>query len=89
MECEGWAPGSCTDPNGAPGDLKQPRFPYDEHLVATVRPLDDYSNTYIGLYVEDPALGRESSSVVIFTSLGNLVTLFTWLKACKLLKWNE
>ena len=50
-------PGSCTDPLGAPGDLKQPRFPYDEHLVATIRPLDDYSNTYIGLYVEDPTLG--------------------------------
>merc|ERR1711948_133231 len=28
-------------------------------LVATIRPLDDYSNTYIGLYVEDPTLGRE------------------------------
>ena len=28
-------------------------------LVATIRPLDDYSNTYIGLYVEDPNLGRE------------------------------
>ena len=53
------SPGSCTDPLGAPGDLKQPRFPYDEHLVATVRPLDDYSNTYIGLYVEDPTLGLE------------------------------
>ena len=60
MECEGWAPGSATNPTQQPGDLSQPRFPYDEGLVATVRPLDDYSNTYIGLYVEDPTLGRHS-----------------------------
>ena len=60
MECEGWAPGSTTNPTQQPGDLSQPRFPYDKDLVATVRPLDDYSNTYIGLYVEDPNLGRHS-----------------------------
>ena len=34
-----------------------PRFPAGEGLVATVRPLDDYSNTYIGLYSQDPAIG--------------------------------
>ena len=60
MECEGWAPGSTTNPTQENSDLSQPRFPYDEGLVATIRPLDDYSNTYIGLYVEDPSLGHEN-----------------------------
>lgn len=57
MKCEGWAPGSTTNPTQKNSDLSQPRFPYDEGLVATIRPLDDYSNTYIGIYVEDPTLG--------------------------------
>ena len=30
MECEGWAPGSVTNPTQQPGDLSQPRFPYDK-----------------------------------------------------------
>lgn len=57
MNCEGWAPGSTTNPTQSPGDLSQPRFPRDEGLKATIRPLDDYSNTYIGLHVLDPTLG--------------------------------
>jgi len=55
--CEGWAPGSSSNPEQAPGDLSQPRFPYDQHLKATIRPLDDYSNTYIGLHSLDPSIG--------------------------------
>jgi len=55
--CEGWSPGSTTNPTQQPGDLSEPRFPRDDGLVATVRPLDDYSNTYIGLHVLDPTLG--------------------------------
>mmetsp|Transcript_17366 Transcript_17366/g.51358 ORF Transcript_17366/g.51358 Transcript_17366/m.51358 type:complete len:434 (+) Transcript_17366:107-1408(+) len=57
MPCEGWAPGSSTNPTQNPGDLSEPRFPRDEGLKATIRPLDDYSNTYIGLHVLDPTLG--------------------------------
>ena len=57
MNCEGWAPGSSTNPSQANGGLGQPRFPRDEGLVATIRPLDSYSNTYIGLHVVDPTLG--------------------------------
>jgi hypothetical protein len=55
--CEGWSPGSSTNPTQEPGDLSEPRFPRDQGLVATVRPLDDYSNTYIGLHSMDPAIG--------------------------------
>ena len=36
--CEGWAPGSSTNPTQHPGDLSEPRFPRDEGLKATVRP---------------------------------------------------
>ena len=57
MPCEGWAPGSSTNPTQKPGDLSEPRFPRDEGLKATIRPLDSYSNTYIGLTVIDPTLG--------------------------------
>ena len=57
MNCEGWAPGSISSPSQQPGDLSEPRFPRDEGLVATIRPLDSYSNTYIGLHVVDSALG--------------------------------
>ena len=32
-------------------------LPRDQGLTATVRPLDDYSNTYIGLHVLDPTIG--------------------------------
>ena len=46
--CEGWAPGSSTNPTQPAGDLGFPKFPRDKTLMATVRPLDDYSNTYIG-----------------------------------------
>ena len=48
--CEGWAPGSSSEPNNSPGDLNQCGFPEHEALRGTVRPLDDYSNTYIGLH---------------------------------------
>ena len=41
----------------SPGDLSEPRFPRDFGLKATIRPLDDYSNTYIGLHVIDPTIG--------------------------------
>ena len=34
-------------------------FPRDKDLVATIRPLDDYSNTYIGIHVVDRMLGSE------------------------------
>lgn len=47
MPCEGWAPGSSTNPTQKAGDLSEPRFPRDMGLMATVRPLDDYSNTYV------------------------------------------
>jgi N-acetylglucosamine-6-sulfatase len=47
--CEGWAPGSSSNPKQPPGDLNHCPFPGHEKLRATVRPLDDYSNTYIGL----------------------------------------
>ena len=57
MPCEGWAPGSSSSPSQPPADLNEPRFPRDEGLVATVRPLDSYSNTYIGLAVVDSTLG--------------------------------
>ena len=59
--CEGWAPGSSTNPTQTPGDVstqtKAIAFPRDVGLKATVRPLDDYSNTYIGLHSMDPAIG--------------------------------
>ena len=59
MNCEGWAPGSptCTNPTQAASDLSQPKFARDRGLKPTVRPLDDYSNTYIGLTVIDPTIG--------------------------------
>lgn len=57
MPCEGWAPGSSTNPDQSASDLSQPRFPRDKGLFATIRPLDDYSNTYIGLHVLDPSVG--------------------------------
>merc|ERR1711904_383051 len=47
--CEGWAPGSSSNPQQPPSDLNSCGFPGHEGLRATVRPLDDYSNTYIGL----------------------------------------
>ena len=34
-------------------------FPRDKDLVATIRPLDDYSNTYIGIHVVDRMFGSE------------------------------
>lgn len=55
--CEGWAPGSTSNPTQKPGDLSQPRFPWDQNLTATIRPLDDYSNTYIGIHSLDPSIG--------------------------------
>ena len=37
---------------------KEPNcFPRDLGRKATVRPLDDYSNTYIGLHLVDPQIG--------------------------------
>ena len=48
--CEGWAPGSSSNPKQPPSDLNSCGFPDHAALRATVRPLDDYSNTYIGLY---------------------------------------
>jgi len=55
--CEGWAPGSSSNPKQPASDLGMPRFPRDYGLKATVRPLDDYSNTYIGLHSKDAAIG--------------------------------
>ena len=59
--CEGWSPGSSTNPTQTAGDLptqKNPiAFPRDLGLKATVRPLDDYSNTYIGLHLKDATIG--------------------------------
>ena len=57
MNCEGWAPGSSTNPTQSRGDLSEPRFPRDDGLIATIRPLDDYSNTYIGIHWLGPAVG--------------------------------
>jgi hypothetical protein len=37
--------------------LSEPRFPRDVGLKATIRPLDDYSNTYIAITCLDPAVG--------------------------------
>jgi hypothetical protein len=54
---QGWAPGSESSPHQQAGDLSMPRFPAGVGLHATVRPLDDWSNTYIGLFSEDPAIG--------------------------------
>eukprot|EP00040_Diaphanoeca_grandis_P014408 m.73070 g.73070 ORF g.73070 m.73070 type:complete len:581 (-) comp24519_c0_seq1:34-1776(-) len=55
--CEGWAPGSSTNPTQDPGGLVFPRFPGQENLTAVIRPLDDYSNTYIGLHSLDKTIG--------------------------------
>ena len=59
--CEGWSPGSSTNPTQTRGDLSTQcvniAFPRDIGLQATVRPLDDYSNTYIGLHSPDPTIG--------------------------------
>ena len=59
--CEGWSPGSTTNPTQIAGDLPTQEnpiaFPRDIGLKATVRPLDDYSNTYIGLHLLDPQIG--------------------------------
>lgn len=55
--CEGWAPGSSTNPTQQAGGFGFRRFPRDVGHNATVRPLDDYSNTYIGLHVVDPSVG--------------------------------
>lgn len=49
--------GVIDQPPQAPGDLSQPRFPRDQGLKATIRPLDDYSNTYLGLTVVDSTVG--------------------------------
>tara|TARA_B110000208_G_scaffold47888_2_gene63402 strand:+ start:93 stop:1334 length:1242 start_codon:yes stop_codon:yes gene_type:complete len=57
MPCEGWAPGSSTNPTQPNGDVAKTGFPRDKGLVATIRPLDDYSNTYIGIHVVDKTLG--------------------------------
>ena len=54
---QGWAPGSASNPGQPAGDLGMARFPAGVGLRATVRPLDDWSNTYIGLFSEDPAIG--------------------------------
>ena len=45
-----WSPGSSSNPHQPPGDLNGCGFPAHERLRATVRPLDDYSNTYLGLH---------------------------------------
>ena len=45
--CEGWAPGSSSNPTQKPSDLHHAHFPRDSGLVATIRPLDDYSNTCV------------------------------------------
>eukprot|EP00937_MAST-01D_sp_MAST-1D-sp2_P000049 g49.t1 len=55
-DAQGWAPGSSSNPKQSPSDLQFPVFPDTHSLHATVRPLDDYSNTYIGLYSEDAAV---------------------------------
>lgn len=59
--CEGWSPGSSSNPTQTASDLptqKNPiAFPRDLGRKATVRPLDDYSNTYIGLHSMDPQIG--------------------------------
>ena len=58
MPCEGWSPGSSTNPTQPRGDVcPTPKFPRDVGLKATIRPLDDYSNTYIGLHVLDATIG--------------------------------
>ena len=35
MPCEGWSPGSSTNPTQNPGDLSEPRFPRDQGGVLT------------------------------------------------------
>jgi len=56
-DAQGWAPGSTSNPQQKIADLNFPPFPRDVGLNATVRPLDDWSNTYIGLLSLDASLG--------------------------------
>jgi hypothetical protein len=55
--CEGWSPGSSSNPTQTASDLPTQKNPIALGLKATVRPLDDYSNTYIGLHSMDPQIG--------------------------------
>jgi len=56
-DAQGWAPGSSSNPNQRPADLGANPFPRDVGLNTTIRPLDDWSNTYIGLLSLDPSIG--------------------------------
>ena len=49
MPCEGWAPEA--------GGTQHPYFPAEKNAVGLQRPLDDYSNTYIGLHSLDASIG--------------------------------
>lgn len=49
IKCEGWAPDS--------GGLSFPKFDRDKKCKGQQRPLDDYSNTYIGLHSMDSSIG--------------------------------
>ncbi len=56
---QGWSPGSAVLGFQDPGGLGfTPLFPRDKALKATIRPLDDYSNTYIALHVNDSSFGN-------------------------------
>ena len=52
--CEGWSPGSSTNPTQTPGDLspqtKAIAFPRDVGLKATVRPLDDCESHAVSIF---------------------------------------
>ena len=52
--CEGWSPGSSTNPTQTPGDLspqtKAIAFPRDVGLKATVRPLDDCESHAVSFF---------------------------------------
>jgi len=60
--CEGWSPGSSTNPTQTPGDLspqtKAIAFPRDVGLKATVRPLDDCESHAVSIFCSRLPLSR-------------------------------